>query len=297
VVGLNYAGDNRLGFALHPRLIEEARRRLLRGKTPRRFHVGAVLRLVSMDKATKFWGLPQKAAHHFLKRFPDADARLLMVVGCLKGSPAENVLRHGDVVWAVSGREIGPSLEEFEEMLAAARGRSVVLSIYRKGHFMRLSVPTYDLHALTVRRLFIFGGAVLFEADDQMRWQFGLKRHQVMVRHVTKVSAFGRGLVPSGSLGSEVEFQSSERLCALGFCPLDDWLKLSPSWIERGHFIMPVRWLTGVPTFYSGLSLYRGEELDFCPISYIASENPSPEILEFNAKTGLWDKSALSCSG
>lgn len=292
VVGLNYGGNGAgLGFALHSRLLQQALRALLQDKKPGRFHTGAIVKLTSLDSAVNFWGLSRSRADDWVKRFPDSESRILKVVGCLKGSPAEAWLKPGDLIISASGRPVGPSIVLLEELLNAANGGSVTLGVCRRGKFLKISVPTYNLHHAVIDRLLVFGGATIFQADDAMRWQFGVPLKRVMIKHVMPTSAFGLDLVPSASLGAGQG--ANGVVCALLGRNFAGWLRDIPELVKVKRFFANVQWLEGYSSNYAGLEFSK-RSTDVCGIYYDSSSNLLPELIQRD-KDSRWSVSALLC--
>lgn len=297
LLGLNYAGNGRgTGFSLHAAVLKHALDFLQKGQTPPRFHTGMMVRLRSLHEVMRYQLFPESIAKTYMQAYPKAEARVLMVVGTLKGSPAEGVLEKGDVIWRVDGKPIAASATRLEACLNASGGKPVVIEFYRKGRLLKKKVGTYDLHPMTVSRLLVFGGATFFEADDQMRWQFGIGPKQLMVRNVAPNSAFGRGLLPSFTNLSDEGRLSGVRLCLLPEYDFEKLLKSIPNLVKQKAFNVKVKWLEEVNSGYGGI-FFMTRALDTCGILYEVVHNTLPELIDYSFNQRTWQTSAILCHG
>ncbi|MGB1230409.1 MAG: S1C family serine protease [Holosporaceae bacterium] len=297
VLGLNYASNSRgTGFALHAALLQCALEALQKGQKPPRFHTGMMVRLRSLHKVMRYQLFPESIAKTYMQAYPKAEARVLMVVGTLKGSPAEGVLENGDVIWRVNGKPIAASATRLEACLNASGGKPVVIEFYRKGRLLKKKVGTYDLHPMTVSRLLVFGGATFFEADDQMRWQFGVAPKQLMVINVLPNSAFGRGLLPSFTNLSDEGRLSDRRACFLPEYSFEKLLNSIPALVKQKVFNIKVRWLTEISSGYDNI-YFMTRALDTCGILYEVVHNTLPELIDYSFNQRTWQTSAILCHG
>ena len=297
VMGLNYGGSGRgQGFAIHSAVLGDALDALRAQKKPPRFHCGFVVRLKSLSGVMRFHKFPSEVAKSYMRKDKKAKGRVLMVVGTLKGSPAEGVLQNGDVLWRVCGKEVGASAVTLEACLNASGGKPVVVEFYRKGVLLKKQIGTYDLHKTVVNRLLVFAGGTLFEADDHMRWQFGVKPRQLMVRNVMPNSAFGRGLLPSFTNLSNEGRLSPVRLCLFTNQTFDSFLASIPKLVKQRAFDIQVRWLEEFNSGYSGV-FFMTDAPDTCSIMYDNVHNTLPELITYAFNEKAWRTSAILCHG
>ncbi len=297
VLGLNYAGDN-LGtaFILHARTFATALTSILKGKTPPRKHVGAVCHLMSLDECMRFRAFPEAVARAYMKAHPQSNARMLMVVGSLKGSPAEGIFMTGDVIWKVDGKDVGADLSQFEKVMNETERSFVMIDFYRQGQRMQKKVSLYNLHDVTIKKLLVFGGATFFEANDFMRWQFGVAPGALLVGYMAPGSSFDVGLTPSFSA-----YRDTPKHLGFRHCQIEDFtfpllVGRIPALVKQKNFILNVRWFPPLPVGYSGLFFYNNAQ-DQCGITYHISQNTLPELIEYSLKERAWKVSSILCHG
>jgi S1-C subfamily serine protease len=284
VVGINFAGfgDGRC-LEIRSRVLKEALSHLQQGRLPPRRHIGVMVSLTSLEPQIKLLQFPQKVAKKYLKDYPTASFRVLEVIGTLRGSPAEGVFEIGDVLVSVNGKIFGPDLAAFEKILNEAQGDFVQVGFYREGQFLEKKVPLYNLHDFSIKRLVVFGGMTFFEADDLMRWQYGVKPHQVMSMNVLPGSSFAP-LVQE--LGGQLFLMEEESIDAL--------LGTLSAWLIKREFFFYFRVATPVNSGYDQIFFVnRFKRKAF--ISYEASQNLPPELLEWSFKEREWKTRSLMC--
>lgn len=108
-----YASDTHK-FGLHPAYLRYALSFLREHKTPIRKHIGSLLANYSLDSAVKYDRFLAKWQKAYVKKFQKAKNTILVVSSILKGSPSEGKLRVGDIIWAIDGKQVGPSLVDFD---------------------------------------------------------------------------------------------------------------------------------------------------------------------------------------
>ncbi len=297
VLGLNYAGNNRgTALVLHACTFAKALTSILKNAPPSRKHVGAVCRLVSLDECMRFRKFPEAVARGYMKAHPQSNARVLMVVGSLKGSPAEGCFNIGDVIWKVDDKDVAADLSRFEKVMDETARPFVMIDFYRQGQRMRKKVSLYNLHDLTVKKLLVFGGATFFEANDFMRWQFGVAPGALLVGHMASGSSFDVGLTPSFSAYRDTPKYLGVRHCQMEGLTFQALVDRIPALVKQKHFILNVRWFPPLPAGYSGLFFHNNAE-DQCGITYHISQNTLPELIEYSFKERAWKVSSILCHG
>ncbi|MGD8323754.1 MAG: trypsin-like peptidase domain-containing protein [Gammaproteobacteria bacterium] len=82
---------------------------------------------------------------------------MLSVAGLVAGSPAQALLRTGDVLLAIDGEPTN----QFRDVELAMQRESVALTILRDGEELTFDVPTVELNGFGVDRIVLWGGALL----------------------------------------------------------------------------------------------------------------------------------------
>ncbi|TDG95758.1 S1C family serine protease [Cardinium endosymbiont of Culicoides punctatus] len=173
-IALNYAGSNTFAYALHPAYIRYALPFIKKGHTPIRKHIGAFVDTYSLTDAMRYNDFPVSKQQAYLKQFPNSSSTVIQVTNTLANTPAASQLLPGDILWAINGKEIGPSLVDFDLALNRVnKGDTIQLLIFRKGQWKELTLQVYDLEEHKIKKMVRFGGTVFFESDDFFSHQGG----------------------------------------------------------------------------------------------------------------------------
>lgn len=189
-LGIVYGGSKTYAIALHGHYIHSALEQIKKSKIPQRRHVGIISALYSLDYAVKHRNFPLPVMQEYIKKFPDAKNKVVVVSSAVKGSPAEAITQPGDIIWAVDDQLLGGSLAVFDAIMDKATGDSVQLTIYRNGKKMQLATNLYDVNSHKIDQMVSFAGATFCEADDFSSVVCGIPSGSLMVREVQAGSSF-----------------------------------------------------------------------------------------------------------
>ncbi len=138
-------------------------------------HIGAELQLISVAEARKR-GLPDEwvaaIEHHDPQR-----RSVLYTTRLVAGTPAESVLREGDIVLAIDGQTVN----SFREVEQAAQRPQIALTVLRRGQIMALTLPTEVLAGEGLKRVVNWAGAVLHRPHRAIAEQRGFAREGLYV--------------------------------------------------------------------------------------------------------------------
>ena len=165
-IALHYGGSDTFGIGLHAAYIRYVLGFIAKGKSPIRKHIGVITEIYSLNEAAKYRDFPNDKIQAYNKKFPLSLGNAIQVSRTLPGSPAEGRLMAGDIIWAVNGQEIGPSLVELDLAMNMAEKDSVRLTIFRDGQWQEVDMLLYNLEDHKITQMVSFGGALFFEADD-----------------------------------------------------------------------------------------------------------------------------------
>ncbi len=121
-------------------------------------------------------GLTEAAAREIESR-PDHEKRVFAVYRIAEGSPANGLLREGDLLLSVEGRTV----TGFDELEQAAQAEAVTLGVLRDGKEKKLSVPTERLGGVGTERALRWAGALLQEPHRALQVQWGFPKEGVYV--------------------------------------------------------------------------------------------------------------------
>jgi len=112
-----------------------------------------------------------------LEAIEGAHRQALQVARVVAGSPAESVLRQGDLLLAVDGRPVS----RFRDVERATTGPEVTVTVLRDSEELTLPLRTAALHGQDIDRLLLWAGAVLHEPHRAMAAQRAIPPEGVFV--------------------------------------------------------------------------------------------------------------------
>lgn len=221
--------------------------------------------------------------------YPEALNKGLMVDRIFDNTPAQQTLRLGDIIWKVNGKEIGPSIYEYDKSLNESE--EVIFTLYRQGKQKEIKVKTYDLHQNVIRKMVEFGGAVFYEADNFTRLLAGAPYGALFVTNIKPGSSFFDKFPPIR--GTDKVFINVTKLNGIEVKNLEDMVKLIPALKKKENFTV----------IYSNFAFYSGHN----DIPIFSTHNTmgeinyneldgSPQQFEFHEKEGKWIKKDIASS-
>ena len=127
--------------------------------------------------------------------------QVLAVSRLVADSPAEDVLKEGDLLLSVNGE----TLNRYREVERAIQGPLAKLVVLRDGQEMSLDVETVALYGLDITRLLLWAGAVLHEPHRAMAAQRGIPADGVFVAYFSYGSPAARYQLIAGRRIVEVD--------------------------------------------------------------------------------------------
>ncbi|MES2215284.1 MAG: S1C family serine protease [Pseudomonadota bacterium] len=232
-VGLEYGGAKTYGLSLKSGYITKVLDALKSGKQPTRKHMGAICNLYSLDKATQHRHFPKDVMDKYLKDFPDARNRVVAVQYTIVGSPSNDILKSGDIIWSINDIPVGPSLYTLDNAMDNSSDNIAKLVIYRDGQKISKEVSLYDVEANKVKKLLHFAGATFFEADDHVSAKSGIPLKALSLVNVQTGSSFS--VIPVSFAQNDRVFY---RLGVTGMSEnsvstIDELIKIVPDLIKK----------------------------------------------------------------
>ncbi len=108
-----------------------------------------------------------------------ARRQILSVARVVAGSPAEGVLREGDLLLAIDGQPVN----RFREVERASQAPQLKLTVVRDGSELTLPLTTAALRGSDIDRLLVWAGAVLHQPHRAMAQQRGIPPEGVFVAY------------------------------------------------------------------------------------------------------------------
>lgn len=234
-IGILYGSAQTFVLALKSEYITNALEAIYQDKTPQRRHIGAIISLYSLDNAVRHRSFPKALVQKYLKEFPYARNRALAVRSILPGSPAENILMPGDILWKVNGKMIGADATFFD--LEIAKSEEVDLTIIRAGQELQYKIKSYDSEDHKIKRILEFAGGLFFEADDVSAFYSGAPLKSVALASVQTGSSFSA--IPSQQAQNRVSYRVHiKNLNGIKIHSLDDMIKAIPDLLEAENIYL-----------------------------------------------------------
>lgn len=190
-IGVLYGGGKTHSLALKGAYVTHILKDLRANTTPSRKHIGVITELYSLDNAVKHRNFPKDEMNNYLKEFPDARNRVIVVHSTVPGGTAEaQGIIAGDIIREIDGKKIGADLCAFDLALNLAKKDKVTLTIIRNGKKINKEVALYDIEKNKVSKMIDFAGGLFFEADDLVAAKFGIGLGKVALANVQTGSSF-----------------------------------------------------------------------------------------------------------
>lgn len=188
-IGINYAGSKTYGIALKGDYIKDAINALENNHPPVRKAIGVIYDTYSLNNAVKHRNFPNSIMKKYIKEYPEYRNQVIFVDRIIKGSPAEGVLKSGDIIIEANGNHIGAELYLLSDIINKSKD-NVVVSIYRDGVKSEKSIKPYDVNANKIEKIIQFGGANFFIADDFVSAMSGIPLNSLVVANILEGSSF-----------------------------------------------------------------------------------------------------------
>ena len=206
VVALNAGGSNgaQSSFYLPLSRVQRALQLVQKGQPVPRGTLQTVFAYTPYDELVRL-GL-QSGTQEAARRARPELTGMLVVDEVLPGSTTEGLLQPGDILTHVNGQLI-TTFQPLEEILDAAVGRAVELTVERGGERIQQKLPVSDLHSITPAEYFEFGDAVVHTLSYQMARHFNSPVRGVFVAnpgYVLNAAGVPRGAVVTSVGGRAV---------------------------------------------------------------------------------------------
>ena len=212
-------------------------------------------------------------------------SQAVIVRRVLKGSPADGKLMCGDIIWAINGKEIGPSLVDLDMTMNTCRDASVRLTICRNGHWKDIEIALYSPNAHKIQRMVSFAGALFFEMDDFCANASGLPAGTLTFANSQSSTSFNRVIHFGGGDGN-MTFRL--QLKAFNESPVDNLNELIariPQLVGKKYFT--IDYINHIPeTLFDGWYMFAHYS---CKADVEYDENtPEPKVFTFDKEKMEW---------
>lgn len=285
-IGLNYGGSKTFGMSLKGQYISYALKHIKEGKTPNRYHMGAITEIYSLDKAVNHRNFPKDIMDDYIKNKPEYRNRVISVSYSIKGSTSHNLLKAGDIIWAVGGKEIGADLSKLDKAMNKAKNKKVTLTIYRNGDKINVDVPLYDTEKYKVKTLLDFAGGIVYEADSFSSAKFGVPLGKVFMVNSSKGGAMST--IPTHvRYGDQITYRLKiNKLDHHRISNLESLIKALPEIIAKKFITIDFTNFQPIVERYNQ-TLQSGHNYMSSDLTLDALDK-KPRILRYNGITGDW---------
>lgn len=189
-IGVVYGGSKTYTLALHGVYVQSALTELKKNQIPSRKHIGILAEQYSLDKAVRHRHFPNDEMDRYIKKFPGARNKAVAVKAVLQGSPAENIIKPGDIIWEVQGKSLEGNLAILDKTMDRASSSEINLTIYRDGRKLNQAIKLYDVNKNKVELMVNFAGATFFQVDDLVSSKTGIPLNALAIKNVQTGSSF-----------------------------------------------------------------------------------------------------------
>jgi S1-C subfamily serine protease len=289
VVAINYAIDSTYAYALYIGYLIDAYEKLKKKEIPVRKDIGAILSYYSLDKAARGLNFSEDLITGYLKRFPHSLNKALIVNSVLRDTPAEKLLMPSDIIWAINDKPIGPNLYELQKTINNSFD-SIKLSIYRYGKLMEIIVPIYDLKDNRIKKMLNLDNAILFEADDYIRFTTGAPVGSVFAVNIERTS--GLSNIDTISIDNTASYSLQiVKINEHEIKSLDDVVSLIPELRKKQDYIVYYRNFAGQGGYNK--SLYFSRMIQFQDINYLPYDD-EPLLYLYDDEQKNWIAKKIS---
>jgi len=288
-IGLNYGGSDTFGLSLKGSYVMHALDAFRKNQLPSRRHIGVLTEVYSLDKANNHRAFPKDVMENYIKTYPDARNKVIIVKALLKDSPAEAFLLPGDIIWQIDGLDVVAELFTLDNAMNLSRSDKVKLTIYREGKKLDLDIPLYDVNKYQIKELVEFAGATVFEADDFVSAKSGMPLGAVSIINIQQ----GRGLsvVPHFlKLSDNNPPTWRMNIKSLDHHPIADLkslIDILPDVMSK-KFIT-INFMNYQPTFESFNWVMQSAHNNAVVDVTLDALDAKPRIMRFSHETGDWD--------
>ncbi len=293
VVGIVYGGKFTSGSGLPISYIQDALASLKQDKIPEIYTTGAIPGYGSLSSYEKAGVLPKDAIATYKEKFPDAQNKIAVIQGTVKGTKASEAIEIGDVLWSINGSLVGPNLYEFEKLVNTAQGKEITLGVYQNGKFKDIKLTPTLLSATPYKNFISFADVTWFESNENTKYLYGEEKPGVFIMGMGQTSPFKS--ITKGEIFSHPFFPSSRlfmirELDGQKVSSLEDLKKIIPELNKKKTFTVRFVDYQGSMGLGSFSSMDRQERMAI--ITY-EGKFDSPKLYTFNDKTLEWDSKEI----
>jgi S1-C subfamily serine protease len=189
VIGIHYTGTDTSSFELPIEYLRDSLRALQGGAVPKRGDIGVELGYVNLDDAIKHVGITEEYRNLYKRVFPGS-TKVIHIERIVPASPAQGVLKPGDIVWAVGGQLVGDNLYFFDKLIDQHVRRTVKVTVLRRERAITVDLPVPDLEEQKTKAFVLFGGGTFQNITTDIRRRLNYGGEGVFMNSARVGSAF-----------------------------------------------------------------------------------------------------------
>jgi S1-C subfamily serine protease len=189
VVGIHFSGTDTSSFELAAEYLRDAVFTIRNDAPPKRGDIGVELGHVNLDDAIKHVGMAEHYRNIYRREFP-ASTKIIHVERIIPASPAQDLLKPGDIIWSVADLLIGDNLYLFDKLIDAYVDRKVKLTVLRREKVITVEVSVVDLEKQKIKEFVLFGGGTFQDVTTEIRRRLNYGGEGVFMNSVRIGSAF-----------------------------------------------------------------------------------------------------------
>lgn len=188
-IGILYGGAKTYAIALKSSYIIPALESIKQGSVPVHKHIGIISNLYSLNKAVRHRNFPKDVMVDFLKKFPLANNKVIVVDRFIKGTEASTFLKVGDIIWEANNIPVGGDLAVLDKAMNESN-ELINLTVYRGSDKITVKVPVYDVNDNKITSMISFGGANFYQADDMISARTGVAIGSLVATNIDEGASF-----------------------------------------------------------------------------------------------------------
>jgi S1-C subfamily serine protease len=189
VVGMHFAGTETSSFELPVEYLKDSLRAITDGSVPQRGLVGVQLGYVNLDDAIRHLGIAGEYREEYKRYFPKA-TKVIQVQRVIPTLPAHNLVKPGDIIWAVEGQPIGDNLYLFDRLVDERVNKTATLTVLRHREAVAFELAVLPLESQKTKMFALFGGGTFQNIGADFRRRFNYDGDGVFMNSVRIGSAF-----------------------------------------------------------------------------------------------------------
>ena len=183
VVGIHFAGTDTSSFELPVEYLTDALRAIRNGNVPPRGDIGVELRYVNLDDAILHADMSDAYRAVYKEEFP-ASTKVVQIHRIIPASPAEHVLKPGDIIWSADDHLIGDNLYLFDKVVDQHAHGIIAITVLRRNKAVTVALPVQGLEDEKINKFALFGGGTIQDITAELRRKLNYRGPGVFMNQV-----------------------------------------------------------------------------------------------------------------